>query len=75
MKNQSVKIVKIMTVCAVAVVMALGAGLAQLGAQVAEDTEVAEVEEPGSRATMGPGNIDVGLSGGLGGLIYPYLEP
>jgi len=81
MKNEVVKITKLVTVCAAAVVMALGAGLGGLEAQVAEDTqtsedtEVAEAEEPASRATMGPGNIDVGLSGGLGGLIYPYLEP
>ncbi len=80
-KNEVVKIAKLVTVWTLALVMALGAGLGGLEAQVledaqtSEDTEVAEAEEPASRATMGPGNIDVGLSGGLGGLIYPYLEP
>ncbi len=72
MKNY---IVKQATVWVVAVVLALGGSLASLNAQVAEDVPAAETEEPASRATMGAGNVDVGLSGGIGGLIYPYLEP
>ncbi len=57
------------TVWTAVVVMALGGSLNGLNAQVTE------TEEPRSRATMGAGNIDVGLSGGVGGLVYPYLEP
>lgn len=72
MRNQ---LVKHMTIWAVAVVMALGGSLVGLTAQVAGDAQIAETEAPRSRATMGPGNIDVGLSGGIGGFIYPYLEP
>ncbi len=31
--------------------------------------------EPASTTTMGAGDIDVAASGGLGGLIYPFIEP
>lgn len=66
MKNH---VVKHVAVFAVVVAMALGGSLARLEAQ---DTDS---EEPDSGVTMGAGNIDVGLSGGIGGLVYPYLEP
>jgi len=37
----------------------------------------AQQEEDGesTAAVMAPGDIDIGLSGGLGGLIYPHLAP
>jgi len=36
---------------------------------------LAAQEQPLSDPSMRPGNIDVALSGGLGALIYPFLEP
>lgn len=35
----------------------------------------AEAGEPASATTMGAGDIDIAASGGLGGLIYPFIEP
>lgn len=34
-----------------------------------------EAGEPESATTMGAGDIDVAASGGLGGLLYPFIEP
>ena len=34
-----------------------------------------EADEAASATTMGAGDIDIAASGGLGGLIYPFIEP
>jgi hypothetical protein len=40
---------------------------------IAQDGDAGE--SSGAEAVMGAGDIDIGLGGGLGGLIYPHLAP
>ena len=56
--------------------MVLAALLAVLlvpGAFAQEGTE--EAAESGSDAVIGAGDIDIGITGGLGGFIYPHIAP
>ena len=54
----------------IAVLVVPGA-LAQDGAQ--DGTE--DATEPGGQAVIGAGDIDIGITGGLGGFIYPHIAP
>lgn len=55
------------------VLAALIALLVVPGAIAQEGTE--DAAESGSEAVIGAGNIDIGITGGLGGFIYPHIAP
>jgi hypothetical protein len=55
------------------VLAALVAVLVVPGALAQEGTE--EATESGSDAVIGAGDIDIGITGGLGGFIYPHIAP
>lgn len=55
------------------ILAALIALLAVPGALAQEGTE--DTTESASDAVIGAGNIDIGITGGLGGLIYPHIAP
>ncbi len=55
------------------VLAALIALLVVPGALAQEGTE--DAADSGSEAVIGAGNIDIGITGGLGGFIYPHIAP
>lgn len=57
-------------VALIAVALFAAIGLVGLPAQTGDETD-----EPTTATTIGAGNIDVAASGGLGGLLYPFIEP